>query len=608
MGERKIGKAKLLGAGAALSLGVGLLCHAITAHSIERDARERFTNLARNAHYMVSARLKSYLDVLRGSASMFQTNPALSRAQFHRYVSGLGLASNFPGIETINFARRVDGDDLPAYLARMRREPAGSSDGYPSFRLKPPGHRPEYEIIEYIEPVRVWGDRYGYDLRSRAASDRAMSLARDSGAISSSGIPLPILKGPNPNGLAMRLPIYRGDMPAATMAERRDAYLGSIGIGFSVPRLVQGVLDEMHVRDVRLTLSDIATGIVLFDSEATPGQATPPQVVPSDSHFVTEIEIEYTGRRWLASFSTLRADVYTGIDTHAPWLAGVAGFTVSMLLWALFQTLASSRRRAMRIAGSMTRELRRSQLKLQQSHESLRRLAAHADQIKEDERKRIAREIHDDLGQNLLALRIEADLLASRTSQRQPRLHARALATMEQIDATIRSVRQIINDLRPNVLDLGLSAAAEWLIADFSRRSGIACELAESDADIWVDDHCATAFFRILQESLSNVSRHAQASQVRVTLAVAAGVLEMTVADNGRGMAPGARDKSESFGLVGIEERIKLLGGRFAIRSGAGEGTTVCVAVALAGSQELAPAPTAPSENPAGARNVLTEY
>jgi signal transduction histidine kinase len=251
-----------------------------------------------------------------------------------------------------------------------------------------------------------------------------------------------------------------------------------------------------------------------------------------------------------------------------------------VLIYALFVTLASSRRRAVRMARAMTRELRDSQARLQLSHHRLRRLAAHADHIKEEERKRIAREIHDDLGQNLLALRIEADILATRTEKSHPRLHARARATLHQIDNTIRSVRHIINDLRPNVLDLGLSAAVEWQIAQFRQRSGIACEfLEDAVADHGVDDHCATAFFRVLQESLSNIHQHADASLVRVELNQSHGMLRMTISDNGIGINTASRHKAGSFGLVGIEERISLLGGNCSINSHPHGGTTVSIAV-----------------------------
>jgi signal transduction histidine kinase len=157
----------------------------------------------------------------------------------------------------------------------------------------------------------------------------------------------------------------------------------------------------------------------------------------------------------------------------------------------------------------------------------------------------------------------------------------RARATLNHIDATIKSVRQIINDLRPNVLDLGLNAAVDWQIADFRRRTGICCELAETHQDIQVSDHCATALFRILQESLSNISRHSHATRVQVVLRVERDWIWMSVGDNGIGIHPKGRHKPGSFGLVGIEERVNILGGNFEIHSDAGSGTTIRVAVPM---------------------------
>jgi signal transduction histidine kinase len=369
--------------------------------------------------------------------------------------------------------------------------------------------------------------------------------------------------------MAMRIPIYRNGMPVTTVAERRAACIGSVGLGFSVPRLVQAALGEMPVRAVRVTLRD-SSGIgrpptLLFDSQ-------PNMPVADSSHFATALPVQFHGRTWHAQ--------YSNFDQFLPALAGSMGFGASVLIYALFVTLASSRRRAVKLARAMTRELRDSQARLQLSHHRLRRLAAHADHIKEEERKRIAREIHDDLGQNLLALRIEADILATRTEKTHPRLHARARATLHQIDNTIRSVRQIINDLRPNVLDLGLSAAVEWQIAQFRLRSGIKCEFIEDAvADHGVDDHCATAFFRVLQESLSNIHQHAAATIVRVELHQSHGMLRMTISDNGIGINAANRHKAGSFGLVGIEERISLLGGNCSINSLPHGGTTVSIAV-----------------------------
>ena len=560
--------------GIALSLGVGLGLHTVATRSVESEARSRFHNQARNTQFNINASIKAYTDVLRAAASYFQAGGEVTRETFHRYVQGLDLEHNYPAIDNINFAEYYTDLHRPAAEARQRQL---TDNLYPAYRLHPEGKRPEYAVLTLIEPLEGFGDRYGLDIAARPGVAGALFAARDQGALSSSGQPIPLRSAPSHVGMAMRIPIYRNGMPVTTIAERRLACVGSVGLGFSVPRLVEAALGEMPVRAVRVTLRDSSSigkpAPLLFDSQ--------PGMPGADSdHFITELPVQFHGRTWNAQFSVPKRALFSTFDQYLPALAGSMGFGASVLIYALFVTLASSRRRAVKLARAMTRELRDSQARLQLSHHRLRRLAAHADHIKEEERKRIAREIHDDLGQNLLALRIEADILATRTEKTHPRLHARARATLHQIDNTIRSVRQIINDLRPNVLDLGLSAAVEWQIAQFRLRSGIKCEFIEDAvADHGVDDHCATAFFRVLQESLSNIHQHAAATVVRVELHQSHGMLRMTITDNGIGINTANRHKVGSFGLVGIEERISLLGGNCSINSLAHGGTTISIAV-----------------------------
>jgi PAS domain S-box-containing protein len=226
-------------------------------------------------------------------------------------------------------------------------------------------------------------------------------------------------------------------------------------------------------------------------------------------------------------------------------------------------------------------ERKRAEAALQRSGEQLRLLAGHLATIKEQERKRISREIHDELGQNLLALRLDIAALRARTQARHPRLRQRVDAALGNVDATIRSVRGIINDLRPAVLDLGLQPALEWQAAEFRKRSGLACRLLLPPEAVLetVDPELAIVLFRSLQEALTNVLRHAGATDVDVRLTVEGGRLELRIADNGVGIAPGQRTKTGSFGLIGIGERVAALGGRFEVEPfvpGRGGVLTLC--------------------------------
>jgi PAS domain S-box-containing protein len=228
---------------------------------------------------------------------------------------------------------------------------------------------------------------------------------------------------------------------------------------------------------------------------------------------------------------------------------------------------------------------------LQSSYRQLRQLTEHLETIKEEERRRIALDIHDDLGQNLMALKIDIEMLHARVGERHPQLRKRVRTVLDTIDATIRAVREIINDLHPSTLDLGLPAALEWMLEQFEQRSGIACSLAVSgDPSLRLEIRRTTAIFRIVQETLVNILRHAEASQVEVSLHLQAEQLAILIADDGIGMQPGDAGKAAAFGLRGIKERVDAFGGELLIDSRRGNGTTLSI-VMPAGASTSAMAP-----------------
>lgn len=222
---------------------------------------------------------------------------------------------------------------------------------------------------------------------------------------------------------------------------------------------------------------------------------------------------------------------------------------------------------------------KRNEENLERTLAQLRELSDHQQTIKEQERRRIALDIHDDLGQNLMVLRIDVSLLHARTATTHPHLHRHAQRVLDTIDATIRSVRTIINDLHPSTLELGLGPAAEWLIRQMESRGGIRYRLTlDSEApDLGLDQRQTSAIFRVLQESLSNIVRHAQASEVEVALAQDADAIVLRISDNGIGMQPGDHGKRAAFGLKSIRERVHALGGELRIDSQAGRGTALAI-------------------------------
>ncbi len=216
------------------------------------------------------------------------------------------------------------------------------------------------------------------------------------------------------------------------------------------------------------------------------------------------------------------------------------------------------------------------------SREELRELAAAAHSVREQEKSRIARELHDELAQALTALKIDVNWVREKLPDADP-LVAGKLASMQGLlDGTVAATRRISADLRPLMLDdLGLVPAAEWLAQNFSQRTGIACELAVGSDDLQLQDPYATAVFRILQESLTNVAKHAQATQVQITIDKDNDTITLTVEDNGRGFSPSDPRKPGSYGLLGLRERAYLLGGAFDIESKPGGGTRIEVRIPI---------------------------
>ncbi len=223
------------------------------------------------------------------------------------------------------------------------------------------------------------------------------------------------------------------------------------------------------------------------------------------------------------------------------------------------------------------------QAEILRSRAQLAELSAHVEKIKEEERTRIAREIHDDLGGNLTAIKMALALLVKRLpANGNPEVLDKAHYVDTLVDRTLESIHRIAGDLRPGVLDFGIAAAIEWQAREFEKQAGIACTLAIAMDEMELPPDQATALFRIFQEALTNIGKHAGASRVDVRLASEAGHLLLEVADNGRGIAAADRGKPQSFGIRGMIERAHALGGKLQLdRADGGSGCVVRIRIPL---------------------------
>src|SRR5450830_2202542 len=231
-------------------------------------------------------------------------------------------------------------------------------------------------------------------------------------------------------------------------------------------------------------------------------------------------------------------------------------------------------------------ESRLEQIEIRQSRARLAELTAHIDKVKEHERTRIARELHDDLGGNLTAIKMAMAMLVRRLPPDNPVLQKKAEYVDALVDRTIDAVHRISLDLRPSMLDLGLVAALDWQVQEFARPAGISCQFTTSHQDIALELDQATSLFRIAQEALTNIAKHAQASQVRVQLTLQRQQLSLKISDNGVGLRASDRAKPLSFGIRGMAERANALGGSMTLTDAPGGGTILSIKVRLSAPRE----------------------
>jgi PAS domain S-box-containing protein len=244
--------------------------------------------------------------------------------------------------------------------------------------------------------------------------------------------------------------------------------------------------------------------------------------------------------------------------------------------------------RAVCLIASDLSETKRAEQELRASSEQSRSLAAHLLTVREEERARISRAVHDELGQSLTAVKMDLAWLAKRLPRESVEMLEKIRSTRRLAESLIQDVRRISTELRPGILDLGLAAAVEWQVQEFQARTGILCSqrLLTREA---IGPDVSTALFRILQESLTNVARHAQATRAEVVLQKQRDRLVLWIRDNGRGFDQADSCLSQSLGLLGMRERAAILGGQVKISSAPGQGTTVAAWIPFPSPEKSGP-------------------
>ena len=222
-------------------------------------------------------------------------------------------------------------------------------------------------------------------------------------------------------------------------------------------------------------------------------------------------------------------------------------------------------------------QLRKNTEELTKVNYELQRFTEHLHEVREEERSAIAQELHDELGQALTALRMDTQWIEKHVAVGNTEITDKAKKMMQLIDTTLSAVRRLSSELRPGILDdLGLIPAMDWYCNDFQTRYGLNCTLVHTGSDFF-DKRSATALYRILQESLTNVARHAHATEVRVSIHNNHGQVSLEISDNGKGISLEEISSPNTFGITGMRHRISSLNGTMDIHGSSGKGTSISI-------------------------------
>jgi signal transduction histidine kinase/CHASE1-domain containing sensor protein len=380
----------------ALGLTLAFLLFGVMKAAVDDVARSRFERDASDATSAIERRVEFYANVLYGLRALFASNSDVGRVDFHRFVDALDLPQRYPGLDVVNFAAHVPGPDRQRFEASVRADTSLSPSGYPQFSVRPPGERPEYLVIVYVEPMEGHEFAFGIDLYASPAVAQTDSsivaalqqAARDSGRLTASGLPVRIAPEQEYARLMMRLAVYRSGMPLDTVDERRAAYLGSVGAGLNVGNVLAGALDDDTAAHLRFRLYDTGSFFdapqrvvasadrLLYDSHAvgaasigtsTAGEHAAATRAEQGPRTTQILPLEVGGRRWEIHFTANNENARDRFDTLLPWAILIGGVVSSGLLCGVLYSLACSRSRALAIAEDITGTLSRSEASLAQA-------------------------------------------------------------------------------------------------------------------------------------------------------------------------------------------------------------------------------------------------
>ncbi|MEP7260826.1 MAG: EAL domain-containing protein [Usitatibacter sp.] len=361
-----------------LACGVAgsLLAWLMLGGQVEREAGSEFANKAQLAGNVVERRIQRYIDLLYGLDALANHEAALSRHDFHTYVNGLDLGHRLPGVQAVEFVRRVWDEDRANFVAGVRADKSVTVKGYPNFDIRPEGTRNEYWVIDYLEPLSGNESALGLDVRQRGAVLAAAQRSRDSGEPTMTGRYRLVQEQASSGGLVLYLPVYGPNRPR-TIEERRSLLIGFVNVALRVDDLFAGMMAEPAVQGARIRLHDrgevslppreMTDDTMFYSTPGTPRNGEDLSIMEWRPRHSQELPV--AGRQWQLELE--------GDPILSPWLSPLpllalcAGLMTSLLLYGILRAIARTRSEALALAQQATRELRTQLSFTQQLIESI---------------------------------------------------------------------------------------------------------------------------------------------------------------------------------------------------------------------------------------------
>jgi signal transduction histidine kinase len=378
-------------------------------------------------------------------------------------------------------------------------------------------------------------------------------------------------------------------------------FLGVIAAPFNARNFANMFANARYDNDISITLTHQSGKIIArsprFDETFATDISSAKHVVQAKAEPVGESEVisKIDGKARIYSYRLIEGlPLIVSVGISNPFITasalqlliigGIGTLLIILVIAASAHFVLISYAHLEKAVKQRTGELSKTNELLKKSKNALRNLAAYQNRIKEEERKRIAREVHDELGGYLTGIKAYISVAVSETINEQRKPHQRLSDAAQLADAAVDTVRRIISDLRPSVLDqLGIWAALEWYADQFGQRTGIACDCSLDEVDeLRVGGEESTMIFRIVQESLTNVARYAQATKVEISGRYVGDSLLLEIKDDGIGITTEQLLDQQSWGIIGMHERAKHFGAALKINGKPGQGTVVALQLSIA--------------------------